>query len=100
MPPLKRGRMLQLTWYRPDGTVPWLTVLPIAVVEDDFLASSQPIGSYKLVAGNPPYLSFGNLPDYQREMTIIVDYFDNSGNCGLFPNHGAHWGYLSAMRSN
>jgi hypothetical protein len=34
------------------------------VIEDDFLMPSRPIGSYKLVAGNPPYLRFGNLPDY------------------------------------
>jgi hypothetical protein len=34
------------------------------IVEDDFLAPSHAIGSYKIVASNPPYLRFGRLPDY------------------------------------
>lgn len=38
------------------------------VIEDDFLSPSQPISSYKLVAGNPPYLRFGNLPDYFKDV--------------------------------
>jgi methylase of polypeptide subunit release factors len=34
------------------------------VVQDDFLAPSRALEPHTLVAGNPPYLRFGNLPDY------------------------------------
>jgi hypothetical protein len=34
------------------------------VIQEDFLMPSLPLESFQIIAGNPPYLRFGNLPEY------------------------------------
>jgi Eco57I restriction-modification methylase len=76
------------------------------MIEGDFLTSGPERGTFNIIAGNPPYLRHGHLPEYFKELYLHVVADHARGDllhafldrcCDLLPADGAI-GFVTADR--
>ncbi|HZC23747.1 MAG TPA: N-6 DNA methylase [Candidatus Binatia bacterium] len=88
------SQLIDSGWHRDIATQAAQEV----ILEEDFLIPSRPVESFRAIAGNPPYLRFGNLPDYFKATygdtlpahargDLLHGFLDRC--CSLMPPDGA-----------